>query len=262
VLVVVVRDFENDAVAKNRSRIDARADFDEMWDELVFADLELVTTRIDRIEKSLKKPSRTHEQEKKELGLLQRCQQALESRRPLAGVIASDDDRRHVASYSFLTEKPLVGVPNVSEGRAADASHWEVPHMTDSITLCASIEAEIAALDAADRPAFLAEMGIAAPARDRLIQACYTACGMHSFLTMGPEEVRAWALPRGATALEAAAKVHTDLARGFIRAETVAFTDLVAHKDMKGARAAGKVRKEGKSYVVQDGDVMYILAST
>ncbi len=260
-LVVVVRGFENDSVPKYRNRVDARADFEEMWDELIFADLELVTTRIDRLEKSLKKPSKTHDQEKRELVLLTRCQQALESRQPLAAVIVTEEDRRHVASYAFLTEKPLVGVPNVSEGQAADASKWDVPHLTGSVTLCASLESEIAALDPVDRPAFLKELGIEKPARDRLIQSCYSACGLQSFLTMGPEEVRAWTIPKGATAVEAAAKIHTDIARGFIRAETVGYEDLFAHKDMKGAKAAGKVRKEGKSYVVKDGDVLYILAN-
>ena len=104
-------------------------------------------------------------------------------------------------------------------------------------------------------------MGVQASARDRLIQTCYRALGLISFLTVGPEEVRAWTISKGATAFEAAGKIHTDFAKGFIRAETVSYDDLVAHHDMKGARAAGKVRKEGKTYVVADGDILNILAS-
>ena len=131
----------------------------------------------------------------------------------------------------------------------------------ETISISAEIEAEVARLEPADRPAFLAELGIESPARDRLIRSCYRAAGMISFLTMGADEARAWTIPQGTTAVEAAAKVHTDLSRGFIRAETIAYDDLHAHGDEKGARAAGKVRQEGKTYVVQDGDILTILAN-
>jgi ribosome-binding ATPase YchF (GTP1/OBG family) len=118
------------------------------------------------------------------------------------------------------------------------------------------MELEIALLKPEDRPAFLAELGVHEPARDRLIRSCYDALGLISFLTAGPEEVRAWTISKGNDAVEAAGKIHSDIARGFIRAETVAFDDLVAAGDMKGAKAAGKVRQEGKTYVVHDGDVI------
>ncbi|MGB2986438.1 MAG: DUF933 domain-containing protein [Phycisphaerae bacterium] len=260
-LVVVVRDFENTVVPAYRDRVDARADFDAMWEELIFADLETVTTRIERLEQALKKPTRTHDAEKHELGLLTRCREALESEEPLASVITTEEERKEVSSFAFLTEKPLVGIRNVSDDRAATTESWDVPHVKETVALSAAIEAEIAMLDPEDRPAFLADLGLEAPASDRLIPTCYRACGVISFLTMNPEEARAWTIRKGATALEAAAKVHTDLARGFIRAETVSYDDLVAHKDMKGARAAGRVRKEGKTYVVQDGDLLQILAN-
>jgi GTP-binding protein YchF len=261
VLVLVVRDFENPTVPACRERIDAKADFDAVWEEILFADLETVSTRIERLEAALKKPTKTHEAEKHELALMARCREALESEEALLSVITAEEDRRQLSSFAFLTEKPLVGVANVSDDRAADRPEWDVPHVEDVITLCASIEAEIAVLDEEDRPAFLADLGIDEPARGRLMKTCYHAAGLISFLTMNAEEARAWTIHRGATALEAAAKVHTDLARGFIRAETVSYDDLVAHKDMKGARAAGRVRKEGKTYVVQDGDVLQILSS-
>ena len=260
-LLVVVRDFENPAVPKYRDRIDAQADLNAVWDELIFSDLESVTARVDRLEKSLKKPTPTHEAEKRELTLLTRCRTALESDAPLSSVLTTDEERKHIASFAFLTEKPLVCVRNVSDDRVSTAGDLKAPHAAANITLSASLEAEIARLEPADRAAFLADFGLKAPARDRLIQACYTALGLISFLTMGPDEVRAWTIAKGSTAVEAAGKVHTDLARGFIRAETVAYDDLLAHKDMKGARAAGKVRKEGKGYVVADGDILNILAS-
>lgn len=260
-LVVVARDFRNDTVPAYRNRVDARADFDVMWDELIFADLDTVTTRLDRLDKALKKPTKTHDAEKREHALLTTCREALESGRPLASVLTTEEDRRPMGSFAFLTEKPLAGVRNVSDEQAASTETWTVPHLSEVIPLSASIEAEIAALDPADRSAFLADLELEAPARDRLVQECYRAGGMISFLTMGPEEVRAWTIPKGATAVEAAAKIHTDFARGFIRAETIAYDELVAHTDMKGAKAAGKVRKEGKNYVVADGDVLLILAS-
>ena len=107
----------------------------------------------------------------------------------------------------------------------------------------------------------MAELGLESSARDRLIRTCYRACGLISFLTMGSDEVRAWTIPKGFTASEAAGRIHTDLSRGFIRAETVSYDDLKAHKDMRGAKAAGRVRKEGKTYIVEDGDILNILAN-
>jgi len=260
-LVLVVRDFKSADVAMYRNRIDAKADFDELRAELLFADLESVVTRIEKIEKSLKKPTATHDAEKHELALLQKCREALESDRPLSTVVHTDDDRRQVSSFAFLTEKPLVCIRNVSDDQAATAQSIQAEHVAASIALCASIEAEIAGLEPADREAFLKELGLTASARDRLIQSCYAAMGLISFLTMGPDEVRAWTIKKGDTASEAAGKIHTDLSRGFVRAETVAYDDLVTHVDMKGARAAGKVRKEGKGYIVVDGDILNILAN-
>ena len=260
-LVVVVRDFDSPNVPAYRNRVDPTADFAAMWDELIFADLDTVMTRIERLEASLKKPTKTHETEKRELALLTRCREALEAEQPLLSVITTEEDRRLVAGFAFATQKPLVGVRNVSDDRAADTGRWDVTHAKGAISLSASIEAEIAMLDAEDRPVFLADLGLQAPARDRLIHECCQAAGLISFFTMNAEEARAWLIRKGSTALEAAAKVHTDFARGFIRAETVSYDDLIAHKDLKGVKAAGRVRKEGKTYIVQDGDLLNILAS-
>ncbi len=232
-LVVVVRDFESASVPAYRNRVDARADFAAVWDEIIFADLDTVTTRVERIEAQLKKPTKTHDLEKRELALLERCREALESGLPLSTVIHTEDERRQVSSFAFLTEKRLVCVRNVSDDQAATAEALEIAHVNGGIALSSSIEAEIAMLDPEDRPAFLADFGLEAPSQDRLIKLCYTACGMISFITVGSEEVRAWALAEGGTALDAAGKVHTDFARGFIRAETVAYDDLVAHTDDK-----------------------------
>jgi GTP-binding protein YchF len=259
VLVIVVRAFENPAVPSEK--IDAQAEFQEVWEELIFADLETVTRRTEKVEKALKKPSKSHDAEKQELNLLTRCREALESETPLSTVINTEDERKLVRSFAFLTQLPIVCVQNLSDGEVESTPPLEFEHIAASLNLCADIEAEIALLDPEERAGFMEEMGLAEPARDRLVRACFQAAGRICFLTMGPEEVRAWAVREGSSAVDAAGSIHTDLARGFIRAETVAYEDLVAHEDMKGAKAAGKVRKEGKSYIVQDGDIMLILAN-
>ena len=259
--VVVVRDFENASVPAYRDRIDPVADLEAIWGELLFADLEIVTTRIERIEAALKKPH-NHDQEKKELVLLQSCREALENDKPLATVIVTEVDERMLGGFSFLSVKPILGVRNVSDDRAAEDQPLVHDHLEASITLSASIEAEIATLDPADRDAFLSELGLSDPARDRLVRACYTAGGMISFLTMGADEVRAWPVRKDSTAVEAAGKIHTDLARSFIRAETIGFDELIEIGDLRSAKSAGKLRKEGKTYIVQDGDILNILAGT
>jgi GTP-binding protein YchF len=253
-LVAVARSFANDSVPAYRDRIDPKADLEELHAELIFADLETATNRIERLDKALSKPTRTHEQEKRERVLLERCCEKLEAEAPVADAIESDEERKLVRGFQFLTEKPLIVVVNVSDSEAAAPKLFEYPSARAVIGLCARMEAEIAQLDPGDRQAFLDDLGVPEPARDRLVQTCYEALGLVSFLTFGDEEVRAWSVPIGTPAVEAAGKVHTDMARGFIRAETIAFEDFAAAGDMKAAKAAGKVRLEGKNYIVQDGD--------
>jgi hypothetical protein len=257
-LVLVIRDFANPAVPPYRNRVNRQSDLVELREELIFADLETVSNRIDRLEKALTKPSKTHDQEKRELTLLVACREALEGSRPLSTVLSSPDDARLLSSFAFLTEKPAIVVYNVDDNRLGEPIPENPPFVHSAVTLCAEIEAQISELDPADRPVFLSEMGIREPAADRLIQCAYDAMGMISFLTVGPDEVRAWPIHKGTIAVDAAGKIHSDLARGFIRAETVAYSDLFEAGDFKGAKAAGKVRQEGKNYVVADGDVINI----
>ena len=145
-IVIVVRDFEAATVPAYRERIDAKADFAAVWDELIFADLDAVTTRMERLDAALKKPTKTHDQEKRERVLLGRCQEALEAGAPLSTVLSSDDDRRLVSSFAFLTEKPLVGIRNVSEDDAEVSESWDVPHTEATISLCGSIVASAIAV--------------------------------------------------------------------------------------------------------------------
>ncbi|NOX59277.1 MAG: redox-regulated ATPase YchF [Planctomycetes bacterium] len=258
VLVIVVRDFKNTSVPEYRNRIDCHGDLADMHEELIFADLDVVTTRLEKLEKSLKKPTKTHEQEKKEMVVLQRCAEALEASKPLSTAIASDEDAKLIASFSFATQKPAVAVYNVDDDRAAEPIKNVPENFHSAIPLCADIEAQINELPTEDRAAFLGDIGVEEPARDRLIRTCYDAMNLMSFLTMGPDEVRAWTIPKGTLAVDAAGKIHSDLARGFIRAETVSFADLMETGNFKSAKAAGKVRQEGKTYEVQDGDILNI----
>jgi GTP-binding protein YchF len=257
-LVLVVRDFQNPSVPAYRDRVDRVADLAELRDEFIFADLEAVTNRVEKLEKSITKPTKTQDQEKRELAVLQACREALESEKPLSSCAHSEDEKKMFASFGFLTEKPVVVVYNVDEDRAGEGVSESPAHFHAAVALCADLEAQISELDPEDRSAFLADVGIEVPARDVLIRHCYDAMQFVSFLTMGPDEVRAWTIRRDTPAVEAAGKIHSDLARGFIRAETVAYDDLVAEGDLKGAKAAGKVRQEGKAYVVQDGDILNI----
>ncbi len=256
-IVMVVRAFESDAVAPYRDRIDPKADLDELHTELIFADLEQVGNRIEKLEKSTQKPTKTRDQELRELDMMRRVQDTLESELPVAKAIHNEEERAIAAGFGFLTLKPVIVVVNVGEAEAAKPPPFEAEHAETTIVMAAEIEAEISQLEEADRTTFLADYGLTEPAQTRLIRTSYEALGLITFLTCGgTNEARAWTVKKGATALEAAGKIHSDIQRGFIRAETVAFDDLKANQDMKGAKAAGKVRLEPKPYIVQDGDII------
>lgn len=255
-VVEVVRAFESDSAAMYRDRCDPGADLEELHTEFIFADLEQVAARIEKLEKSIQKPTKTRDRELRELEMMRRAQEALEGESPVARAIQNEEERGIAMSFGFLTLKPVIVVVNVGESSAAKPAPFEAPHAEETVALAAEIEAEISQLNEADRTAFLADYGLTEPAQARLIRACYEALGLISFLTYTGSDVRAWTVRKGATAVEAAGKIHSDIQRGFIRAETVAFDDLKAHTDMKGAKAAGKVRLEPKHYVVRDGDVI------
>lgn len=254
-LVFVVRSFQGDSAPPYRNRIDAAADVEELLSEMIFADLEQVTNRIEKLEVSVRKPTGHRDEQMRELDLMKRLCDTLESEKPIADAIACDSEAKLIRSFSFLSEKPVLVALNVSEQDAAGSGPAHV-HGQPCIQLSAEIENELAQLDEDERGEFLADLGIAAPARDRLIRACYEALDLASFLTYGPDECRAWTVPASCPAVEAAGEIHSDISRGFIRAETVAFEDLRAAGDFKAARAAGKIRLEGKNYPVQDGDVI------
>lgn len=261
-LVAVVRAFESDVVAHHHGSVDAARDLADLQMALVLADLATVETRLDRLERTLKvKKDQLLELEQK---TLVRCRTHLEAERSLRSLDLSREERQRLRGFGFLTVKPLLVVINVGEAQLAEASalesEWQSRLAADhsaAVVLCAQIEMEIAQLDDAERSAFLADLGISEPALGRMIRASYGLLGLLSYFTAGDPEVRAWTIPGGATAVEAADVIHSDIARGFIRAEVIPYDDYIAHQGVAGAKHAGRFRLEGKDYVVRDGDVIY-----
>jgi GTP-binding protein YchF len=262
-LALVVRAFDNADVAAYRGKVDPVRDREELYSEFALSDLQMIENRLERLGKSITKPSKTQEQDKREHALMLRCKEAIEADRPLSEVITNPEEAKAVRSFGFLTQKPILWVINVNESALPE------PKIPDAFTggkspvfaLSAKVEKDLAELDEADRAAFAAELGLTTePAKNRLIRGCYDAMGLISFLTAGEDEVRAWTIKRGDTAVEAAGAIHSDLAVSFIKAETIGFEDLKAAGSLKNARAVGKVRQEGKGYAVQDGDVIEIKA--
>lgn len=257
-LVLVVRAFENPAVPPCGGGVDLRRDLSELQTELLLADLELVTTRIERLEKQVHRPTKTQAKDKAELAVQKKLQEAIESERPISSALETDGERTAVKSLGFLTQKPMAVVVNVGEDdltRRVDLSaSFNEP--APVVAMSAKLEHELAQLDEDSRSAFKADLGIEESAAQKFVKICYAALGMVSFLTIGGDEIRAWPIRAGTAALDAAGKVHTDIKRGFIRAETMAFEHLRELGDEKAVKAAGKTRLEGKDYIVQDGDVI------
>lgn len=255
-LAFVVRAFDDPTTPAYRGRVDPAADVEELLVEMLLADLDQVTGRIAKLEAAIKKPTANRDQEMQELELMKRLSATLEAEKPISAAAATQAEDKLLRSFAFLSRKPILAVVNCGEDSAGGGRGREELAGLPCIELSAKIEEEIAELPAEDRGDFLADLGLNEPARDRLIRACYRRMDLVSFLTTTHGECRAWTVPAGTEAIAAAAEIHTDMARGFIRAETVAFDDLAAAGDMKAAKAAGKVRLEGKHYVVRDGDVI------
>ena len=265
-LVHVVRAFRDPSVLHHADEIRPSADAQAMEDELLLADLAVTEKRLERIEKDLKK-ARTAELER-ERDLLTRCRVALEEGRPLRGLEMSDEERKLLRGFQFLSAKPLLLVINTDEAdtsllsdsakaaEAAGLTEFLSRAGTRAVAVCAKIELEISQLDPADAQAFLADLGLTEPGVNRVIKTTYDLLGYISFLTAGEDECRAWSIPRGTRAQLAAGEIHSDIARGFIRAEVVRFEHLVARGSVATCREHGEVRLEGKEYVVDDGDVI------
>jgi hypothetical protein len=256
--VLVVRAFENPAVPPYRSSINPARDLADLKTELLLADLELVATRIEKLEKQIHKPTKTQAHDKAELALHKKLQETIEAEKPISSAIESDAEREMIKSLGFLTLKPMAVVVNVGENQL-EAKFDFSDHIDSSvpvITICAKLEFELSQLDADSRAEFMADLGLTESAISKFVKSCYSALGLLSFITVVSNEIRAWPIRKGTIAHDAAGKVHTDIKRGFIRAETFSFNELKELGSEKALKAAGKVRLEGKDYVVQDGDII------
>ena len=234
---------------------DPAADLAAFRDEMLFADLGVVTNRIERLEASVKKPRPDREAQVKELDLVKRVHAALEAGEPIASLGLTDEEKKPMRSFGLLTDKPQVVVVNIIQGREVPASLLAMA--PDALGIDAKLELELSQLEDDERAAFMADMGVTEFGRDRIIRKAYDAVGIITFFTAGEPEVRGWNLERGGTAVDAAGKIHTDLAKGFIRAEVTAYDDLARLGTMKEVKAKNLLRLEGKDYIIKDGDIVY-----
>ncbi len=261
-IVHVVRCFENSNIVHVDGSVDPVRDLDTINTELVLADLEVVEKRLERV----RKMARTDKSLATELDLLEKLFVLLGEGKTARMLETSEDESKVLDSFQLLTSKPVIYVANISEdeidGSYADNEAYKALYdfarseSAEVVAICAGIEADIAQMDDEEKQMFLEDMGIAESGLDKLIKASYALLGLISFLTAGPKEVRAWTIRKGTKAPQAAGKIHSDFERGFIRAEIVAYSDLVSCGNVNAAKEKGLYRSEGKDYVMKDGDVV------
>jgi len=257
-LVHVVRAFADGAVAHPLGGVDPARDASALRAELILADLELVERRLESMEQASKKGKKPNEAER---AALLKCREALENEVPLRSAEFTEDDFLAMRHLQFMTLKPEIIVLNISEGEIGSPRTAELQEKLrvlggPVVALSGKVEMEIAELPPVERKAFLEDLGIEEPALNRLIKVSYEHVGLISFLTVGEDEVRAWAIKKGTDAVNAAGKIHSDIQRGFIRAEVVSYDDFVSAGNMAQARERGHLRLEGKSYIVRNGDII------
>lgn len=262
-IVNVVRCFDDDDILHVEGDVDPIRDINIIRDELVLKDLESVEKRIDRLKKDVKSGDKTI---KEQLDLAEKLREHLENGYTAISFIQTDEQKSLIKDFFLLTAKPSLYVCNVLEIDLPDASDNRYVQLVRSfaekegsevIVVCAKIEAELAELDVAERKEFLADLGIEQPGLHLLIRAAFKKLGLITYFTAGEKEVRAWTIPVGTKAPQAAGVIHSDFERGFIRAETIKFVDYKFYKTEAAAKEAGKMRAEGKEYIVEDGDIMH-----
>jgi GTP-binding protein YchF len=262
-LLHVVRAFESDVVPHPDGSVDALRDAKMLELELILADLGAVEKRLEKLDANIKKANKA--EDVAERALFVKMKEALEAERPLRSIDFADDERKKLRNYGFLSEKPVLVVANLGEDQVRDAaavlarSGLAAFAQTPGFALCpvsAPIEAEMAQLSAEDAEAFRADLGLTEPGLDRVARTSYGLLGLISFLTAGEDECRAWTIRQGTKAAQAAGAIHSDIERGFIRAEVVGFPDLMAAGSIAACREKATLRLEGKEYVVRDGDVI------
>ncbi|QEK11938.1 redox-regulated ATPase YchF [Crassaminicella thermophila] len=260
-IIHVVRCFEDENIVHVEGSVGPLRDIETINLELIFSDIEVIDRRIQKTKKLLKGDKSLQ----KELDLLERIKQTLEEGKSARTLDLTEDEQEMIKGFSLLSYKPIIYVANVSEedlledndnAMVQEVRKHAKTENAEVVVVCAKIESEISELDDEEKAQFLEELGLEESGLDKLIKAGYRLLGLISFLTAGPQEVRAWTIKIGTKAPQAAGKIHTDIERGFIRAETISFDNLVAAGSMANAKEKGLVRLEGKDYVVQDGDVI------
>ena len=260
--VNVVRCFDDDNVIHVAGKVDPISDIEVIQTELCLADLATVEKALHRHTKVARSGDKDAQ---KLVGLLERCQAALNENIPVRALEFSKEELPLVKSFTLITAKPAMFVGNVAEDGFENNPYLDrLREYADKqgapvVAICAKIEADLAEMDDEDKKMFLAEIGQDEPGLNRLIRAAFKLLGLQTYFTAGVKEVRAWTVPIGATAPQAAGVIHTDFERGFIRAQTISYDDYITYKGEQGAKEAGKMRAEGKEYIVQDGDVMNFL---
>ncbi len=261
-IVNVVRCFEDDNVIHVAGKVDPIADIEVIETELALADLQTAEKALHRFQKTARSGDKDAQ---RMVGLIEKCIVQLDQAQPLRALDLPDDDRALLAPLCFITAKPAMYVGNVSDHGFTNnplldrLMEYASSRNAPVVAICASIESEIAELSDEDKQEFLADMGMQEPGLNRLIRGAFKLLGLQTYFTAGVKEVRAWTIPIGATGPQAAGVIHTDFERGYIRAQTIAFEDFIAFKGEQGAKEAGKMRAEGKEYIVHDGDVMNFL---
>ncbi|HAR5815610.1 TPA: redox-regulated ATPase YchF [Staphylococcus pseudintermedius] len=258
----VVRAFDDENVTHVAGRVNPIEDIEVINMELVLADLESVEKRLPRLEKMAKQKDKTAVNE---VRILTRVKETLENGQPVRSLEFNDEDQKYVNQAQLLTSKSMLYIANVGEDEINDVENDKVKAIreyaaqedSEVIVISAKIEEEIATLDEEDKAMFLEELGIEEPGLNRLIRKTYDLLGLATYFTAGVQEVRAWTFKEGMTAPQCAGIIHTDFERGFIRAEVTSYEDFVAHNGEQGAKEAGKMRLEGKDYIMQDGDVVH-----
>lgn len=257
----VVRAFDDDAVPHPQGSVNPTRDVSSLDLELMFSDMAIIERRLQRLNAEINKMStKDRELRTAERDALLTLQTALENEIPVRDVALSEDDDKLLRGYQFLSAKPMLIVVNVGDDQITDPPTVAYDHQrSDVVSIAGKIEAELAQMDDEDATAFMDDLGISEAARDRAIKKSYDLLGLISFLTAGQDEVRAWTIRRNTPAVEAAGTIHSDIQRGFIRAEIVAYTDLMHAGSMVEAKKQGTVRMEGKTYIMHDGDICNFL---
>jgi ribosome-binding ATPase len=250
----VVRCFEDENVPHPNGSVNPSRDLDSMLSELLLNDLIAVERKLEKLTDERRKGGTDKALNARQTELFERLLAALNDNQPLRSLEFTPDEQKELASFGLLTRKPVLTVFNLGEGQQAPSLALDHP----SVALMGKLEMEIAQLSPEDAALFMEEYGIDEPSLNKMIRLSYDLLGLQSFFTVGPDECRAWTVRRGATAPEAAGEIHSDLQKGFIRAEVTAYTDLVELGGLVEAKAKGKLRLEGKEYIVKDGDVLNI----